>query len=177
METDLFQSCGHCCVFQVCWHIECSTFTASSFRICNSSTGIPSPPLALFVVMLPKAHLPSHCRVSGSRGVAHMSLQIPFFLSFFLFVLWLRHMTRRSLVPRPRITPRPRAVELSSLHWTAGECLFFHSFSWAFLVAQPINNPLEMRETWVRSLGWEGPLEKGKATHSSTLPWRIPWTV
>ena len=35
-----------CCVFQICWHIECSTFTASSFRICNSSTGIPSPPLA-----------------------------------------------------------------------------------------------------------------------------------
>ena len=56
-ETDLFQSCGHCCVFQICWHIECSTFTASSFRIWNSSTGIPSPPLALFVVMLPKAHL------------------------------------------------------------------------------------------------------------------------
>ena len=44
MKTDLFQSCGHCWVFQMCWHIECSTFTASSFRIWNSSTGIPSPP-------------------------------------------------------------------------------------------------------------------------------------
>ena len=43
--------------FQIWWHIECSTFTASSFRIWNSSTAIPSPPLALFVVMLPKAHL------------------------------------------------------------------------------------------------------------------------
>ena len=52
MKTDLFQSCGHCWVFQICWHIECSSFTASSFRIWNSSTGIPSPPLALFVVML-----------------------------------------------------------------------------------------------------------------------------
>ena len=50
-----FQSCGHCWVFQICWHIECSTFTASSFRIWKSSTGIPSPPLALFLVMLPKA--------------------------------------------------------------------------------------------------------------------------
>ena len=59
MKTDLFQSCGHCWVFQVCWHIECSSFTASSFRIWNSSTGILSPPLALFVVMLPKAHLTS----------------------------------------------------------------------------------------------------------------------
>ena len=67
MKTDLFQSRGHCWVFQICWHIECSTFTASSFRIWNSSTGIPSPPLALFVVMLPKVHLTSHSRMSGSR--------------------------------------------------------------------------------------------------------------
>ena len=50
MKTDLFQSCGHCWVFLICWHIECSAFTASSFRIWTSSTGIPSPPLALFVV-------------------------------------------------------------------------------------------------------------------------------
>ena len=69
MQTDLFQSCGHCWVFQICLHIECSTFTASSFRIWNSSTGIPSPPLALFVVMLPKAHLTSHSRMSVSRWV------------------------------------------------------------------------------------------------------------
>ena len=47
-----FPVCGHCWVFQMCWHIECSTFTASSFRIWNSSTEILSPPLALFVVML-----------------------------------------------------------------------------------------------------------------------------
>ena len=60
MKPDLFQSCGHCWVFQICWHIECSTLTASYFRIWNSSTGIPSPPLALFVVMLSKAHLTSH---------------------------------------------------------------------------------------------------------------------
>ena len=47
MKTDLFQSCGHCWVFQICWHIECSTIIASSFRIWNSSTGILSPPLVL----------------------------------------------------------------------------------------------------------------------------------
>ena len=69
MKTDHFQSCGHCCIFQICWHIECSTFTSSSFRIWNSSTGIPSSPLALFVVMLSKAHLTSHSRMSGSRWV------------------------------------------------------------------------------------------------------------
>ena len=54
--------------FPNCWHIECSTFTASSFRIWNSSTGIPSPPLALFVVILSKAHLTSHSRMSGWPG-------------------------------------------------------------------------------------------------------------
>ena len=59
MKTDLFQSCGHCWVFQIYWHTECSTFRASSFRIWNSSAGIPSPPLPLFIVMLPKAHLTS----------------------------------------------------------------------------------------------------------------------
>ena len=69
VKTDLFQSCGHCWVSQICWHIECSTFTASSFKIWNSSTGIPTPPLALFVVMLSKAHLTSHSRMSGSRWV------------------------------------------------------------------------------------------------------------
>ena len=50
-------------------------------------------------------------------------------------------------------------------------------YSWASLVAQLVKNPPAMRETWVRSLGWEDPLEKGKATHSSILAWRIPWTV
>ena len=50
-------------------------------------------------------------------------------------------------------------------------------YSWASLVAQHVKNPPAMRETWVRSLGWEDPLEKGKAIHSSILAWRIPWTV
>ena len=87
MKTDHFQSCGHCWVFQVFWHIECSTFTASSFRIWNSSAEIPSPPLALFVEILPKDHLTSHSRMSGSRWVITPlwlsgSLR-PFFVQFF----------------------------------------------------------------------------------------------
>ena len=47
-------------------------------------------------------------------------------------------------------------------------------YSWASLVAQLVKNPPAMWETWVRSLGWEDPLEKGKATHSDILAWRIP---
>ena len=46
-----------------------------------------------------------------------------------------------------------------------------------FPVVQLVKNPPAMPETWVRSLGWEDPLEKGKATHFSILAWRIPWTI
>ena len=49
--------------------------------------------------------------------------------------------------------------------------------SWANLVAQLVKNQPEMWEAWVQSLGWKDPLEKGKATHSSILAWRIPWTI
>ena len=56
-EPDLFQSCGHCWVFQICWCVECNTLIASSFRIWNTSARIPSSPLPLFIVMLPKGLL------------------------------------------------------------------------------------------------------------------------
>ena len=45
---------------------------------------------------------------------------------------------------------------------------------WASLVAQTVKNLPAMQETWVRSLGWEDPLEEGMATHSNILAWRIP---
>ena len=54
-------------------------------------------------------------------------------------------------------------------------CLF--QYSWVFLVTQLVKNSSAMRETWVQSLGWEDPLEKGKATHSRILAWRVPWTT
>ena len=50
-------------------------------------------------------------------------------------------------------------------------------YSWASLVAQVVKNPPSMQETWIQSLGWEDPLEKGKTIHSSILACRIPWTV
>ena len=68
MKTGLFQSWDHCWVFQICWHIDCSTFTTSSFRIWNILTGIPLPLLAFFIGMLPKAHLTSHSRMWSALG-------------------------------------------------------------------------------------------------------------
>ena len=61
---------------------------------------------------------------------------------------------------------------------SAGEGIGYPlQYYWASTVAQLVKNPPAMWETWVQSLGWEDPLEKGTATHSSILAWRIPWTV
>ena len=82
--------CGHCWVFQICWYIECNTLTASSFRIWNSSSGILSPPLALSIVMLLKAHLISYSKMSGSRWVITplwLSGSLRSFFFFFFLVL------------------------------------------------------------------------------------------
>ena len=59
-------------------------------------------------------------------------------------------------------------------------CLVLSQLSWVFItykVAQLVKSPATMQETWVRSLDWEDPLEKGMATHSGIVAWRIPWTV
>ena len=69
MKIDHFQSCGYSWVFHISWHLEYSTLIASSFKIWNSSAVIPSPLLALFVVVLPKPHLTSHFKMSNSRWV------------------------------------------------------------------------------------------------------------
>ena len=52
----------------------------------------------------------------------------------------------------------------------------FYLMTGASLVAQMVKNLPAIQETWVRSLGWEDPLEESMETHSNTLAWRIPWT-
>ena len=61
---------------------------------------------------------------------------------------------------------------------TAGEGIGYPlQYSWSSLVAQLVKNTPAVWEALIQSLGWEDPLEKGKATHSSILAWRIPWTT
>ena len=61
---------------------------------------------------------------------------------------------------------------------SAGEGIGYPlQYSEVSLVAQLVKNPPAMWETWVQSLGWEDPLEKGNAIHSNILAWKIPWTV
>ena len=70
-------------------------------------------------------------------------------------------------------------TQLSNFHFT--HCFCFHLFEfslsplWASLVAHRLKHLPAVQETWVRSLGWEDPLEKEMATYSSILAWRIPW--
>ena len=81
------------------------------------------------------------------------------------------------LFPSPGNLPNPR-IEPASLRFPALAGRFFStSATWASLVAQLVKNPPAVWENWVRSLGWEDPLEKGMATHSSILAWRIPQSM
>ena len=73
-----------------------------------------------------------------------------------------------------RVTEDPSLIQRSER--SAGEGIGYPlQYSWASLMTQLIKNPPAMWETWVQSLDWENPLEKGKATHSSILAWRSPW--
>ena len=67
---------------------------------------------------------------------------------------------------------------ISGVGRSTGEGIgYLLQYSWAILVSQLVKNLTSMQESWVCSLGWEDPLEKGKATHSSILAWWIPWTI
>ena len=58
-------------------------------------------------------------------------------------------------------------------------CIYIHGSSliaWSSLVARSVKNLPAVQETWVQSLGWEDPLEKEMATHSSILAWKFSWT-
>ena len=80
VRIDYFQSCGHGRVFQISWCNECNTLRASSFRVMNSSIGIPLHPLALLTAVLPKACLTSHSRRSGSGWLTTSSWILGSFL-------------------------------------------------------------------------------------------------
>ena len=187
-------------VFQICWHIECSTLTASSFKFWNSSAGIPSPPLTLFLVMLPKAQLTSHSGMSASRWVTTSSwlsgslraflynssvYSCHLFLSLLLWLGTCRFCPLLCLSLYEKGLPDSSVGKestwntgdpgsISELERSPGEGIGYPlQYSWASFVAQLVKNPA----CYAGELGWKDPLEKGKATHYSILAWRIPRTV
>ena len=90
---------------------------------------------------------------------------------------WLRASLIKNLVKNlPAMQETPSSIP--GLGRSPGEGIGYPlQYSWASLVAHLIKNPPAMWETWLRSLDWEDPLEKGTDTHSSILAWRIPKTV
>ena len=68
------------------------------------------------------------------------------------------------------------ATHLVDMEGSSGLSLIKNT-SWASLVAQLVKNLPAMQETWIPSLDWEDPLEKGTATHSRIIAWRMPWTI
>ena len=161
IENWPFQFCGHCWVFQICWHVECSTLTASSFRIWNSSIGIPSPPLALFIVMLPKAHLTAFqdvwqwaCDhtivVTGSwRSFSHSSLySFHLFIPFLSFIepIFAWNVPLLSLIFLKRSLVFPTLLFSSiSLHWLLRKAFssllalpWNSAFKWVYLSFSPL---------------------------------------
>ena len=79
--------------------------------------------------------------------------------------------------PHNRVLWKFPHVKSTALSFCKDPKLLGLSFLGMSSVAQLVKNPPAVQETWVRSLGWKDPLEKGMATHSSILAWRIPWTI
>ena len=166
MKTDFFQSCGHCWLFQICWHIECSTFTASFFRIWNSSTGVQSCPLAFFIMMLPKAHLTSHSRISDTRWVITSSWLSGSLRSFLCsssvyscHLFWLSSEFRLAWLS---FSPLPLASLLYSVLWTAFSDIHFVFFAFIFLDDDLDHCLLTM--SWIS-------IHSSSGTLSDLIPW------
>ena len=97
-------------------------------------------------------------------GLIFMSL-----IYFELIIIW------ASLIAQ--LVKNPPAMQGILVWFRDWEDSLEKGYSWTSLVAPLVKSLPAGWDTWVQSLGWEDPLEKGKATHSSILAWRIPWTV
>ena len=150
MKTDFLQSCGHCWVFQICWHIECSTFTASTFRIWNSSTGTPSPPLSLFIVMLPKAHLTSYFRMWNSSTGTPSPPQ-----TLFIVMLHKAHLTSHSRMSGSRWVITPLWLSGSWRSFLYSSSVYSYHF---FLISFASVRPIPFLSFIVPIFAWNVPL-------------------
>ena len=111
---------------------------------------------------------PSHAWVTGSKIIA-----IPIYCSFII-----KRGFPHSSVGKESACNAGDPDSFPGLGRSSGEGIgYLLQCSWVSLLAQLVKNPSAMQETPVQSLGWEDPLEKGKAIHSTILVWRIPWTV
>ena len=146
--------------FQISWHIECSTFTTSSFRIWNSPAGIPSPHC-----LCSQWCFTSHSKMSGSRWASWLSGSWRSFLyssvySCHLFLISSVSVSSILFLPFIELIFVWNVALVSQIFLTRSQPRF-SAISWASLEAQMVKNLPAVRETWVQSLGWEAPLEGG----------------
>ena len=137
-------------------------------------------------------------QVKTSRGVLFVPPSDPYVRSFlYLLYTLIKLFTQKLWAIKPRLWPRIKFSSRGQKSRRHNSTTTFQSQPqaatdllsvfinlpfediplWATLVAQLVKNPPAVRENWIRSLCWEDPLEKGMATHSSILAWRIPWTI
>ena len=135
-------------------------------------------------ILLPENPMNGGARKAAVHGVAKSWTQLSDFIFTFHFHALEKEMATHSSALAWRIpgTGEPGGLPSMGLHrvthdWSDLAAAVVAVLYKASLVAQLVKNPPQVRETWVQSLGWEDPLEKGKAIHSSILAWRIPWTV
>ena len=166
---------GFCC----CWGLIalqcCLGFCLTTVWISCMYTYIT------FLCSLPLRHPPPPGHHRAPSWAPHVIWQLP---SSHLVYMW-QCMSVSAILPICPPLPIPpcpmsilySCISIPALQISSSLPFFLDATYMASLVAQLVKNPPAVWETWVRSLSWEDPLEKGKATHSSILAWRIPWTV
>ena len=123
------------------------------------------------------------CAAASSKGTgfvnSHWSIvALQCLVSFCGTATWLRYGFPSSTAGKESASNAGDPDSIPGLGRSPGEGIGYPlQYTWASQVVQLLENPPAMWEIWVRSLGWEDALEQGKATHSSMLAWRIPWTV
>ena len=128
---------------------------------------------SLHFIFLSKLHSPSYETVP-----LHVSLQVPCIRYSQFLCLFPYYGFPHSSVGKESSCNAEDPSSIPGSRRSAGEGIGYPlQYSWASLVAHLVKNLPAMQETWVRSLGWDDPLEMGEATHSSILAWRIPGTI
>ena len=161
----------HCWVFQICWHIDCSTLAVLSFRIWNNPARIPSHPLALSVVILPKSHLTSDSRKSNSRWVTTPSWLSELLFSFSHSVVpdYLQlHGLQGTRLPCPSSSPGVYSNSSPLIQ----RCYLTNSFSVAPFSSCPQSFPesVSFSKSWLLASGGQS---IGVSTSASVIPMNI----
>ena len=185
MKTALFQSCGHCWVFQICWYIECKTLTASCFRIWNSSTGILSSLLAWLIVILPNSVQFNHSVMSYSfrpHGLQHARPPCPLpttgaYSNSCPLSWWCHPTISSSVIPFSSCLQSFQHQNL--FKWVSSSHPKHWSFSFIISPSNEYSGLISFRMDWLNLLAVQGTLKSLLQHHSSkaSILWRSTFFI